>query len=336
MAKHGGVKDSGEYFVINPTSRKVTVPNAHKSIGTVGDHNSEQITFMCPQIVDGHDISQCASRSITWANALGEHGEDGLGIVEVEQGTEGMIYLSWTIRNPLTVAKGIVQFSVHFEDKDATGTIYRWSTATCKDCDILDSINDKLGVYEAMYVAGDTLVIADYTLVKDDSLELDSNAIVPDGILNISANGNNISVREYAEVNVNVPNSPNDPNLKPENIKKGVKIFNVDGQYDPIGNLNSNYITVKNDTSTESIRVMYSKVLDGRLECGYKLLHKGDSFGDWMIPSTIMCIVPEIDEAEALSCYIPEDSNATSILRLPNVCVIDLGYGDSNITVRKA
>lgn len=233
MAKHGGIKDSGEYFVITPASRKVTVPHAHKSIATVGDHNSEQITFVCPQIVDGHDISQCASRYVTWQNVNGEVGHDELHIVQVEQGAEGMLYLAWTIRNGLTVAKGIVQFSVHFEDFDDDGaTLYRWSTATCKDCDILDSVNAVLGAYQAVYVAGDTLVFADYNVVKDGVLEIKTNGLIPEGTLQINENGT-FPVGEYAEVNVSV-HTKDDPDFIPENIKKGVNILGIEGAYDPL------------------------------------------------------------------------------------------------------
>ena len=226
MAKHGGIKDSGEYFVITPTSRKVTVPHIHKSIGTVGDHNSEQITFECPKIVDGHDVSQCANRYVTWVNVLGDVGHDELKVAQVEQGTEDTIYLSWTIRNALTAEKGIVQFSVHFEDTDENGaTLYRWSTTTCKDCEILESINAVLGTYEAIYVAGDTLVISDYTPVKDGALKLDTNALIPEGELAITNNGT-YDVGKYAIAEVKVVD---DPNLIPENIKQGVSIFGVKG-----------------------------------------------------------------------------------------------------------
>lgn len=243
MAKHGGVKDSGEYFVINPTTRKVTVPHAHKSIGSVGDHNSEQITFMCPQIIDGHDISQCADRYVTWVNVYGEVGHDKLHLVQVEQGTEGMIYLSWTIRDGLTVTNGVVQFSVHFEDKDLDGTtLYRWSTATCKDCDILDSVNAVLGAYQAVYMSGDTLVFADYNAVKDGVLSIGSNGFIPEGILTITENGTH-DVGSYAEVDVQVA-VHDDLDFVAENIKKGVEILNIVGTYDPI-ELKSGTIIIK-------------------------------------------------------------------------------------------
>ena len=271
MAKHGGIKDSGEYFVITPASRKVTVPHAHKSVGTVGDHNSEQITFVCPQMVDGHDVSQCARRYITWVNVKGEVGHDELNLSQVEQGEEGMIYLSWTIRNALTVASGIVQFSVHFEDVDDKGaTLYRWSTTTCKDCDILESINAVLGAYEAIYVSGDTLVIADYAPVKDNKLSIETNGIIPEGTMKIEKNGS-YDVGEVAQVEVAVEgdlpkinvtwdgviiaetnfgqetlqlSEEHDPDFVARNIREGVNIFGTDGIYR--GDHKNHIVTVKN------------------------------------------------------------------------------------------
>lgn len=262
MAKHGGVKDKGEYFVISPTTRKVTVPHAHKYIGTVGDHLSEQITFECPQIIDGHDVSQCERKYITWVNVQGDIGHDELKITEVEQPTADNIYLAWDVRNTLTVAKGVVQFSVHFEDVDSNGvTAYRWSTASCKDCEILDSINAVLGKYKAIYVAGNALVISDYTPVTDNTLELESNGIIPEGTITIDKNGSH-PVGEYAEAIVNVEGDvptleisesgtvtarssfgtiedqlsvDHDSNFKPENIRNGVTIFGVTGTYGSSG-----------------------------------------------------------------------------------------------------
>ena len=297
MANHKGVKDSGEYFVINPVSRKVTVPHAHKSIATVGDHNSEQITFECPQMVDGHDISQCSRRYITWINVNGEVGHDELQFAQVESATAGMVYLSWTIRNSLTVAKGIIQFSVHFEDIDENGeTVYRWSTATCKDCDILDSINAILGVYEAIYVSGDTLVIADYTPVSDKTLSLETNGLIPEGKMEITANGS-YDVGRVAEVEVAVDEAPpqiavqsnglitasdgsaqtqvqlsanHNSNFKAENIKKNVSIFGVTGNYAPKPSISVSYTGVVTATAgSESTTHQITKNDEPRLLPAY-------------------------------------------------------------------
>ena len=260
MAKHGGVKDSGEYFVINPTTRKVTVPHAHKSIATVGDHNSEQITFECPQIIDGHDISQCDSRYVTWVNVLGEYGHDKLELTQVEQGADGMIYLKWTIRNPLTVDKGIVQFSVHFEDVEARDIItstYRWSTATCKDCEILDSINQDLGVYEEIYVDGEKLVIADYNLVKDKKLHLGTDGIVPEGTLYITENGTH-NVRNYKEANVNVVTPIPDGYIKPE----GSIHVTTNGTFHNLSQYETVFVQVPQDSgNTPTINVSESGLI---------------------------------------------------------------------------
>ena len=200
MVNHGELKDSGEYFVIAPESRKVVIPHKRKAIGTVGDHNSEQITFECPQYIDGHDISQCSLKYITWVNVHGEVGNDELHISKVEN---GMCYLTWTIRNLLTVAKGVVRFSVHFEDKADETTLYRWSTATCRDCEILDSINAVIGAYEAIYVSGETLVFADLTPVNGDTFALETNGLIPEGTVRIEENGV-YDVGEVAQVQVAV------------------------------------------------------------------------------------------------------------------------------------
>ena len=262
MTKHGSVKDSGGYFVIDPVSRKVIVPQSHKSIGTVGDHRSEQITFKCPKIIEGHDVSQCSSKYVTWINVYGGYSNDELDLVQGVQGTDGMIYLTCTIRNALTVAKGIIQFSVHFEDKDENGdTLYRWSTASCRDCEILDSINAVFGTYEAVYVSNDTLVFDDYTLVADETLAL--NSIITSTPKTITKNNETYDVTKVGTVEVKIPvtlsvnkddgivtadaggeigtldlrdGELGDRNLHTDNIKKGVKIYGVTGGYDPISN----------------------------------------------------------------------------------------------------
>lgn len=285
MAKHKGIKDSGAYFVIDAVSRKVIVPHVHKSIGVVGDHNSEQITFECPQIVDGHDVSQCASRYVTWFNVNGEVGHDELNIIQVEQGTEGNIYLTWTIRNGLTVAKGVVQFSVHFEDFNEDGTtLYRWSTTSCKDCDILDGVNAVLGAYKAVYVSGDTLVFDDYNAVKGEVLEIKTDGIIPEGTLIINENGK-YPVGKYAEVNVavdkNLPeitvfedgkvtategeatseiqlSNTHDPDFIAENIKSGINIFGVDGSYDPMPLVSGSITTGSQLSSSFNVKVYFS------------------------------------------------------------------------------
>lgn len=234
MAKHGNVRDSGEYFVINPVSRKVIVPHAHKAIGVVGDHLSEQIRFECPEFIDGHEVSKCSERYVYWTNVDGHEGSDRLDLVEVENGTAGMIYLAWNVRDALTVGKGIVQFSIHFEDLDEKGDVlYRWGTASCKECEILDSINGKKGTYPRVYVDGERLVFADYAPVTGGKLNLTSLGITPVGTLTITENGvHNVLNHEFADVQV--PTGIIDPQV-------GLDVKNV---RDPETGVNNGIVTV--------------------------------------------------------------------------------------------
>ena len=211
MATHSGIRDDGLRFQIVPSTRKITVPASHKVIGTVGDHMSEQITIMCPLTIDGHDITGCARKFITWKNVSGDVGHDELVVIEND---EEYIYFTWTIRDGLTVVSGMVQFSIHFEDTDDSGVVlYRWSTAPCTECEILDSVNALLGTYQAIYVAGNTLVIADYNPVEDKTLSLDSAGIIPSGTLDINTVGKH-AVGEFAEVNVTVPGLYEEPTIE--------------------------------------------------------------------------------------------------------------------------
>lgn len=200
MAIHSTVKDSGGYFFdIDPATRQVKVPFSQKAIGVVGDHLSEQLTFRCPQFIDEHDISGCARKYVSWVNVDGEVGDDALHVQKIEG---GMVYLTWTIRNALTTAKGLVKFSIFFEDvaEDGVTVLYRWGTLVNQNCEILDAINAVVGAYEAIYIDGDTLVFSSYVPVHEETAELRSG-IIPKGTLVVTEEGKH-DVGLYAYVDV--------------------------------------------------------------------------------------------------------------------------------------
>lgn len=244
---HSGIKDSGIKFQIVPSTRKITVPMANKVIGTVGDHNSEQVTIQCPKFIDGHDIKGCADHYVTWLNAKEELGHDRLVLVEED---EDYLYFAWNIRGNTTATAGLVSFSVHFEDSTAEGTItYRWSTTECKECEVLDSINAAVGVFELLYVDDKTLVFADHTPVRDETLLLETPGIVPSGTKLINTNGHH-DVHEFASVDVAVPSNFT-PNLTVEN---GGLVIADDGtpQNRVTKQLDAPIITVKDNGVVES------------------------------------------------------------------------------------
>lgn len=247
--------DNGTPFEISISTKKVTVPKNHRVIGTVGSHMSEQVTFFCPIEIDGHDITQCARKYVAWRNAFGDQGSDELDLLLTENGEA---VFAWDVKKGLTVGKGVVSFSIHFEDVGKGGELtYHWGTSTCSECEILDAINTVVGTYKSMYVVDDTLVISDYNPVQDRKLELNSESIIPDGSVQITTNGNH-NVREYAEVNVDVPCDHDLTNLKPENVKKDVTINNVTGDY---GGYRETRININNHSSS-SIKIVCSRLDD--------------------------------------------------------------------------
>lgn len=169
---HSGIHDEGMRFQIVPSTRKIVVPAPGKIIGVAGEHLCEQVTFECPKIIEGHSIKECTAHYVSWENANGKPGNDRLKLVEE---TDGYLVYAWDIRNNTTVKAGIVAISVHFECVSDDGTLlYRFSTHRCEECEILDSVNAPVGVYDVC-VEGNKLVFADYIPVRDGSLMLESN-----------------------------------------------------------------------------------------------------------------------------------------------------------------
>lgn len=192
-----GIQDAGVPLKVDHFTRKVTVPVTERVIGVVGDHCSEQVTFSLARNIDNHDMTTCTSSYVAWRNVDGGEGTDDLVITEA---TEDQILFGWTVRDAITVAKGLVSFSLHFECWDAGKLVYKWGTHTCTECEILDAINTKMGAYAAIYIDGETLVFSDYTPVREETLEL-SSGIIPEGTLEITEAGKH-DVGRYAYVDV--------------------------------------------------------------------------------------------------------------------------------------
>lgn len=136
------------HFEIVPNTRQIIVPSAYKVIGTLGEHGAEQLIFKVPKTIDGHNIKECTRHYVSWTNAKREPGYNDLTFLAED---DAFLYYSWTIRYGLTIAKGSVSFSVHFEDLFEDNMVrYKWSTTTCKECVILESVITVKNTYDEL------------------------------------------------------------------------------------------------------------------------------------------------------------------------------------------
>ena len=140
MANHSGIADSGERLQVIPATRKVMVPSTCKVIGTVGEHNAEQLTFQCPVSIDGHDVLNCTEHYIVYKNANGTVRKVDVEPIQLEKEPNTMVFV-WTISATVTKTAGLVVFNVFFEDKDEDGSVrYRFGTTDCSDLEVLPNL----------------------------------------------------------------------------------------------------------------------------------------------------------------------------------------------------
>ena len=223
MAIHSGIIDEGAKFQIVPNTRKITVPQSHKIIGTVGSHNSEQLTFQCPALIDGHDVVNCSDHYVSWINAAGTDGRYDIDKDKIVVNGENM-YFSWVIDSDVTAVAGAIRFAVHIEDKDGDALLYSWGTTECNECQILGTVKGKDTNAPTVVPDGYVKPVGEVTITTngrhpvssyeyaDVSVPIPEGFIKPSGTINISANADNINVSgfEFANVRVTGYGAPSD------------------------------------------------------------------------------------------------------------------------------
>lgn len=138
--------DDGQYFIINPDNRKITVPFKYSSV--VGDSNSQIITFAIKRFIDGYDMMNCNDVTIHYAILSEEDNSilykdiyqcDDLRISEKD---ENVILVSWIIKRNATKYDGILSFTIKY------ATTYVDEESRVRESFSLQSrINEKLRVF---------------------------------------------------------------------------------------------------------------------------------------------------------------------------------------------
>lgn len=120
------LKPVNDFFLINPNTRVITVPDSEKVFGVENDGNSERKHFKCPRIVgDGIDLSEM-HLYVNYQNANREKYPHLIEDVVVENDA---VTFSWLIPPAAVAYKGTIDFIVCAKKSDDNGVeTTEWNT----------------------------------------------------------------------------------------------------------------------------------------------------------------------------------------------------------------
>lgn len=131
--KHG-VRDTGAHFTIDQYTRAIKNDSANKTTIVQFDHNSEQITFEIPLLIDGHAMTSCDLIEIHFINISTDGNSQNHGTYEVQDiaANGDKAVFTWLISQNATQLVGSLNFIIVFKCVEDGVTVYRWSTEICK------------------------------------------------------------------------------------------------------------------------------------------------------------------------------------------------------------
>lgn len=122
------VSDSEPAIIIDGYKRTLTPETGFNTqIGVTNDYNTNEITFKCDKIVDGHDLSACKNKAIKWHNPVSNMmGSDALEMTESDETTFTM---TWHVPPEATTKAGTLRIAICFCDIDDNNKIiYKWNS----------------------------------------------------------------------------------------------------------------------------------------------------------------------------------------------------------------
>lgn len=126
-----------EYLIIDPSTRKITIPKSEQLFGVYGESNIERKYFKCPKIVgDNVDLSDCYI-FVNYYTAKGLPGKYTVKDVKVDGEN---ITFSWELKQHIFDANEdtSIYFAVEAKNKDKV-EVFRTSPATGKAKETIDT-----------------------------------------------------------------------------------------------------------------------------------------------------------------------------------------------------
>lgn len=126
-----------EYLIIDPSTRKITIPKSEQLFGVYGEGNIERKYFKCPKIVgDNVDLSDC----YIFVNYYTAKGLPGKYTVKDVKADGENITFSWELKQHIFDANEntSIYFAVEAKNKDKV-EVFRTSPATGKTKETIDT-----------------------------------------------------------------------------------------------------------------------------------------------------------------------------------------------------
>ena len=182
------VTEENEYITITKDRKFVLPKDFNTVIAYEGDINSQIITFECPIVSEGHDLSKCQEKRVRWKNmASGHEGSTKLKATELEN----TMLLSWEVPAEAFTKSGNLTVSISIFDYLDGRVAFSWNTPTFTELrigDTLDSVGYHIGQEREDYLPPKNEIL----LINNETRKITA----PTGYNNVFCN--------YGDVNTSV------------------------------------------------------------------------------------------------------------------------------------
>lgn len=235
------IEDSNKYLEIDPINRKVIIPNDEIIFGVTRDLNCERKYFKVARYVGNNLDMSNAHIYVNYQNANGDLYSYVVDDIKLEENT---VTFSWVLSDKVVEYKGDVLFSVcAFWSNNDGIEINRWNTTFAKGTSLeglqLGDIPSTGGVDQTQANATEDNVESGKTFFSGDSTDIRTGNLINRGrvVSQITKKEDSIIIEKgihngngYVKIS-----DTEKTKLIEQNIRKGVTILGVVGEYEGTG-----------------------------------------------------------------------------------------------------